>query len=224
MKKEYVILSVILVAAAGVAYFYYSPSIKSERRELTADQRADIKVFFDFAQEQLPIAEQKLSDERKKRTGEQKEIDALQDKINLCKTVIAIAHNDLKTLEAMTAQELQFKNGDLWVPASKFKNNMEGRLMSHIIGGENALFFVIYHAILNTSYADDKNTLTMLKLLLEKGLSPDGRCGEVFFVKDKPTDTSAPDYVAEFTLDELAQGVLPAARDLLRQYSKNKSK
>lgn len=217
MKKQLIITFVAFLVASGAAYFYIQHHNK--RVVLTPDQKYDVQVFFDFAQDQLPKTEEAVAFYLKNgRTSEGKNLFELEDQRNLYKTVTAIANRDTATLQSMPKDELEFKDGQLWVPGEKFKNQFDGLLMSQILGAKNALFFVIYHALLNTSENDTKKTLAMLKILLEKGLNPNTLCGHVYFVKDNPDDTYAPDFVDIMTLYEATNRYFPAAHDLLKQF------
>lgn len=223
MKKQHIYVFFVLLAATGAAYFYFNNPFK--RIPLTPDEKFDIEVFFNFAKEQLPITEEKISSYRTtEHVPDEPNLFELEDKRNLYKTVTAIASGDITTLQSMSKDELEFKDGQVWVPGEKFKNQFDGRLLSRILGAKNALFFVIYHALLNTSETDKQQTLAMLKVLLEKGLTPNTLCGLVFFVKDNPDDTNAPDFVDVMTLYEATDRYFPAAHDLLKQFGMVKSK
>jgi hypothetical protein len=77
---------------------------------------------------------------------------------------------------------------------------MEGRLSSRILAGQNALAYVLFDSATNQTEEDNKKTLEMLQILLDKKLDPNAIAGQVFWVKDKPEDEGALDYVGTYSL------------------------
>lgn len=217
LKKLFTLVLGIIFSSATVVYFYVQH--RSTKVTLSPDEKYDAGVFFDFAKEQLPKRQEELDAYLKNgRTSEGPNLFELEDRRNLYKTVTAIANKDIQTLQAMPKDELEYKDGQLWVPGKRFKNQFDGLLVSRILGSKNALFFVIYHALLNASETDNQQTLAMLKVLLEKGLNPNTLCGGAYFVKDNPDAEYAPDFVNIMTLYEATDRYFPIAHGLLKQF------
>lgn len=218
---------IIIIGLAGIAIlfgaFYIYRSIKiAQAKQAMAE---DIAVFFNYAQEQLPVLTTELEQAEKESPKDEKKISNIKEKIKTYTIAEAIAKHDLKTLENATPEELQFKDGQIWVEADRFKDTLEGRLNSRILAGENALAFVLFHSILDKTQEDKNATIAMLKILFDKKLDPTNEAGECFWAKDKPTDTRLCDYVATFSLPEAAQIYsFPEAQRLLNDYIKSYKK
>lgn len=222
MKKNIIISgAVVLVILVGGFYYYRSQKI-AQAKEIIA---RDMQVFFKYAQDQLPIVTAELEKTEKESPQDEKTINQFKEIVKTYTIAQAIAQADLKTLENATAEELQFKNGQIWVDAEKFKDKMEGKLSSRILGGENAIAFVLFHSALDKTDEDKAKTMTMLKILFAKKLDPNTQAGEVFWVKNSPTDSSALDYVSLFSLSEAAEIYsFPEAQRLLSDYIKSYKK
>lgn len=150
-------------------------------------------------------------------------IKLLEEELNTYRIAELIADKNINTLKQMSSKELQ-NHWQIWVNADRFPNNFkktfEGKLASMIIGGENALAFVLFHSATNKTEEDNKKTLEMLRVLLEdKKLNPNAIVGIVYWIKNNPTDKFALDYVSNPSLTSAAvEYSFPAALELLLQH------
>lgn len=169
-----------------------------------AQQAADITIFFKYARENLPKIPDEIARLEKEAPQDQQKIKHARDVLNLYKVATLIEDRNIDELKKMDAKQLKFQDGQIWVPGKLFKDQMDGRLASRILGGENALAFTLFYSIFDKSDEDADKTLTLLKVLLDKGLDPNGWAGEAYFVKNDPSDSFSSDYPAVYSLPEVA--------------------
>lgn len=216
MKKTIIYGLIIIVITACALYLYKvkkSASIKSAQAD-------DIAVFFKHAQEELPKLALEITNIEKETPSNTTKLHDLKEQLKTFKIVSFIKDRDIESLKKLTAEELTFKDGQIWVDGNKFKDTMGGKLTSRILGGENAIPFVLFHSILDTTEQDREKTLAMLKILFEKQLNPHTQAGLVYWLKSQPSDTHSHDYVALFSLPEIAtEYSFPAAQKLLLEYA-----
>ncbi|HEV2600841.1 MAG TPA: hypothetical protein VGT41_00950 [Candidatus Babeliales bacterium] len=231
MNKKIFSFSVILipVVLASIYYYYRSQKI-APAQEFTAQEIAqakelmtqDIAVFFNYAQEKIPQFLTDIEMAEKETPQDESKINYLKEELKTYKIAQTIAQHDLKTLEEATPEQLSFKNGDISVEGDRFKYTGNGRLTSRMLAGENALAFVLFHSAMDKTQEDQDKTMAMLKILFNKKLDPNTKAGEVYWVKDKPTDKSGYDYVSTFSLSQAASIYsFPQAQQLLHDYIKN---
>lgn len=219
MNKKIIIGSIVLVAILVGGFYYYRSQKIAQPKEIVAQ---DIAVFFNYAQEQLPTLTSELETAQKESPQDEAKINKLKETLKTYKIAQAIARKDLKTLENATSDELQFKGGQIWVEGDRFKDTMEGKLSSRILGGKNAIAFILFHSAMDKTQEEKDKTIAMLKIVFAKKLDPNTQAGEVFWVKNKATDTTSFDYVALFSLPEAAALYsFPQAQQLLNDYIKN---
>ncbi len=185
----------------------------------------DIDVFFNYAKEQLPKITDYISYiEKAKKTSSHDEvkIKQLNEVLKTYKICSAISDGDLKALESSSLEELEFKDGQIWVAAKYFQENMKGLLTSRILAGENALAFVILHSAMDKTEENKAKTISMLKILFNKKLNPNIKAGHVYWLKNDLKDTKSLDYVSSFSLSEAAiKFSFKEVQDLLQDYIKS---
>ena len=204
MKKIFIALisSVFFITAIIIIIFLFKTDIGKFRdvgkfRKKGAEETV---VFFDHAKEEAPKIALKIAELEK---SAKDDLNKLKEELRFFNVVNLIARQDVESLAKMDPKQL--KGGQIWVhDASKFKDDMGGKLTSRIIAGENAISFVLFHSIMNKTKQDNKKTLDMLNVLLGKNLSLNITSGSVDFVKNKPSDSRSYDYIALFSLVEAA--------------------
>jgi hypothetical protein len=162
----------------------------------------EIEVFFKFAQKQLPNISAEIEKLKKEQPLNQEKLNETLAQQHTYKMASVIAKRDSDTISKMTLEELQ--GGQIEVDANHFKNTMQGRLNSRMIGGENAINFALFYSVNDRTATDKKKTLEIIKILLDKKLNPNAMSTTVYFVKDKPSDSHALDYVGHFSATALA--------------------
>jgi len=235
-------LSILLRAPALISEWI-------EKNDKESSSRSEVMaIFFNYAKEQLQQIPHEIEKLKKEGPKEEAKFDSvikklkdngtsissvpntamkiklLEEELNTYKIAELIADKNINALKQVNSKELQKNDLQIWVEADRFpnnfKNSFEGKLASMIIGGENALAFVLFHSATNKTEEDNKKTLEMLRVLLEdKKLNPNAIVGIVYWVKDNPTDTRALDYVSNFPLVALAIDYsFPAALELLLKH------
>ncbi len=180
--------------------------------------KEDIKVFFNYAQEYLPKLEVEIAKAEEAGVVEQEKLEQFKRDAKLFKVIDLIAKADIKGLKKATRQQLQFDGGQIWVEGTRFKDTLGGRLDSRILAGHNALVFVVLHSMFDTTPQDKEKTLSMFKLLLDKKLDVKSELLDCFWIKATPTDSYARDYIASYTLSELAEICdFPEAQALIKR-------
>lgn len=189
----------------GVYYFKNKTTIKSSSSQSeTLQTRADdMKVFFDYAKEKLPKLPQEIEELKRKPEENKIKLMYAQDELKGFKIPQIIADRNLNALKEATPEQLSV-GVQIWVKAERFKDQMEGRLSSRIVGAQNALGIVILHSAMDKTDQDKANTLEMLRILLDKKLDLNAIVGDVYWVKDDPKKDVALDYVANYSLVESA--------------------
>lgn len=188
---------------------------------LTQSQKADIKVFFDYAAQQLPLLMNKLEEMEQKALHDKQEANRLRIKINFLFVVCIIAAKDIEALKHLPKDALEFNNGQIVVSGQAFENSVNGRLAGSILMGENALIFALFHAALNTTQEDDEATLVILKLLLAKGLNRNPKAARVLWLKDSPAHELARDYVYSYSAKSVIDTFFPQAKQLFLEDNKS---
>lgn len=198
----------------------YNTHISTSKPIHVNDNASDMAVFFDYVQERLPQLSKKIAELKRNSPTDSSKIRPLEDELATFKVAKVIMDKDIHVLKQMTPDELK-KGGQIWVNSpEKFKEQMEGRLAGRIIGGQNALAFVLFNSAMNRTESDNEKTLQMLKIMLEdKKLDPNAKAGQVFWLKNKPTDETSYDYVAHFSLIGAAIiNSFPQALEMLLKY------
>ena len=179
----------------------------------------DMKIFFDYAKEhKIALENGNSSPVGVCNTYDQKTLDAYKKELLNTYTIIEIISScDIDLLKKTNVQDLNdMSGGQIWVPASYFKNDMGGRLESRIIGAQNALGYVMLHAAIDESEEDQARTIEMLQVLLNKKVDINSQIGMVAWVKNNPCDEHALDYVGYLSPVEAAiQFSTPAVLELL---------
>ncbi len=98
-----------------------------------------------------------------------------------------IAKRDIEGLKACSADDLTFgTDAVVWVDGEHYSLiNNEKAIQQVCYTGTNALPFVLLHSSLNQSEQDDKTTLAMLDMLLDKGLDLSAKWTYTIWVDDK---------------------------------------
>lgn len=175
----------------------------------------DKKPFFDFAKENIPVLTREIAEVKRKTPDDARKIEHLENDLKTYKVATIVANKDIEALKKMTKEELQ-TSGQIWVPADRFKDQMKGLLASRIIGALNAIGYVIFHSATNKTEEDNKKSLEMLQILLDKKLNPNALAGDVYWVKNKPEDKSSYDYVGNYSfVGATLENSFPEALELL---------
>jgi len=222
MKKWpiFVFLTILLAGALFVYYnFYgedYSKQYNKQLVHYDSKKAEEVAVYFDYAKEKLPEIIEEIESIQKKDPVDSQKLKTLQEQVKTYKIVNLIANQDIEALKKLSPEELE-DDGQIWVEGTRFKDTMDGKLASAIIGGRNALAYVLFHSALDQTEEDIKKTLAMLKILLGKNLTKHLKAaGAVYWVKEKPTDEQSFDYIVFYSLPELALTYsYPAAFELL---------
>ena len=182
----------------------------------------DMKIFFDYAKEhKIALESGNPSPVSACKTYDQKTLDAYNKKLLNTYTIIEIiSSGDIDLLKKTDVQDLDdMSGGQIWVPASYFKDDMGGRLESKIIGAQNALGYVVLHSALDTTEKDQARTIEMLQVLLNKKVDINAKIGIVLWLKNNPSDEYALDYVGYSSPVEAAiQFSTPAVVELLLKH------
>ncbi len=212
MKKMVLILVGVLAVAIFGGYLLYRTSSSgigsSDLSPLTnhdPDRDAFISTFFSYAQEQIPNLEAEIKKLSEDPAKNEKELLENQDLLNLYQIVDLIAQRKIDALKSLDSKQLSFAYGQIGAPGDKFdpkfvpstKPGEKGdpSLFAYaLLGGENALAFVLANSARDKTIQDKKDSLAMIQLLLEKNLNPSSLAGIAYFIKDSPTSKSASDY------------------------------
>lgn len=194
-----------MAVAVAVYYFKNKTTIKSSpsQSEALQTRAEDMKVFFDYAKEKLPKLPQEIEELKRNPEANKTKLIYAQDDLKGFKIPQLIADRNINALKEATPEQLNIMV-QIWVEGKRFKNQMEGRLSSRIIGAQNALGMVILHSAMDKTDQDKANTLEMLKILLDKKLDLNAIVGDVYWVKDDPKKDVALDYVGNYSLVESA--------------------
>lgn len=204
MKKIIIAVITFLLAATAVVLVYQNKmSTKTEPAATSSAEidreKKDIRAFFDYAKENIPVLTKEITEIKRKTPDDAKKIEHLEDNLKTYKLAKVIADIDIEALKGMTLEELE-TNGQIWVPADRFKDQMKGLLASRIIAGQNAIAYVLFYSATNKTEEDNKKTLEMLQILLDKKLNPNALASDVYWVKNKPEDEWSLDYVGQYSL------------------------
>lgn len=201
VKKRVIV--VVGVALIGVGTFVIYKKIM--QRAAQAALSEDMAIFFDYAKtEMIPDLQEKLHKAEQEASSEDR-IAKIKNDIQEAQVVKLIIEGDLQALKALPRESLEFKNAEIRVAGNRFKDEMNDTLHSRIIGGQNALTFALFRSVMDKSVEDEEKTLALLNYFFEKKLDPYALTAFVYWVKDTQGSSKAHDYVATFSLKEIAK-------------------
>ncbi len=189
-----------------------------------ADKAAFISTFFSHAQEQMPELETAIRRLAEDPSKNEKEFLEKQALLELYCIIDMIAQRNVDQLTSVDAEHLRFSDGQVWVPGSQFDSKFvpteDPRLFTcALLGGGNALAFVLFNSARDKTVQDKKDTLAMIQLLLGKGLDPNAYAGIAYFIKNSLTSTGSADYPRVMSLLEVAKKYSdPEAAELVRKH------
>lgn len=215
MMKKYLIIALVIIGLVGGYLIYTTKENLILAPEHNAANDGFISTFFTYAREQIPTITAEIDELSKDVVKNQEELSAKKNKLNLYRAIAVIADRDIEGLKAIDVLDLSF-NDQLNVSGDYFKTEVidaltggaatKGLFSHAMLGGQNALAFVVFNAARDKTIEDKQKTLKMLKLLLDKKLDPHAQAGLVFWIKDNPKDTHALDYIAVADIVEIAPG------------------
>ena len=173
MKKVVVSLIVaVFTAIASFSLYRFYIDQKMANQEIkecgtkhgsqNPEQVEDIQAFFTWAKERLPLIPEEIKELKTKSPVDDVKLSYLQDELIGFKIAMLIAERNIAELEKMNLEDLQ-KGIQIWVPADRFKNNREGTLASRILGGGNALAFVIFYSATDKTCQDQKKIIRIVQ-------------------------------------------------------------
>ena len=163
----------------------------------------DIAVFFNSAQEATSELSLKIAIFEKRKLLSQDQLAYGKTYLQNLKIINLIANRDIENLKKINFKQLN-QPFQLWIKGEKFADNMRGCLDSRSIYGENMLAYVLLHSATNKTKVDNKKTLKIMKIFLDKGLKPDRKISRSSWIKNKPSDTGARNYTSSFSFVEAA--------------------
>ena len=113
----------------------------------------EMAVYFEHVKRELPQIEKKiLTIEKKNNPSQKKELEKLKKDLKLYTVVNAVENQNVEALKKMSPEQLSFVesgDGDVWVPGEKLKDILGKKVQQIVLGGDNAIFFVILHSTTN---------------------------------------------------------------------------
>lgn len=165
----------------------------------------DARVIFRYVHESAPFFKHQVENLKKSDQGNKEVLADQQKKLLLCEVIDIIASQDIESLSKLAPSSLIFDNVPITVPGNKFKDDFQGRCIARMIEAENALGFVLFHSLLDSSDEQEQKTLQLLRVCFEKGLDFNTKFSFVYWVKNNKEDKGAFDYVSILTLDEMVR-------------------
>lgn len=195
MMKKVVIgvaFAVVLVLGMGLSWYHYKQHRFVEYFPHNSEEVAEMAAFFAYAQEYLPNVQQRYSAAVMEPQLDHKVQASLQDELNLVTVLTLIAKRDVAGLQQLDAEQLEFDT-ELWVEGGRF-HNADDKIILRLLSGDNALVYVLFHAMLDTNQQEREQTTAMLTVLLHKKLDVHAQGYKTYLVKEHLNDKNAHPY------------------------------